>query len=190
VTSHSPDLLDNDQIDPHSLFAVEFREGASAIAPVDQVGIRAVRESLYTPGELLRAQSTRPRPGKPPANAENDPRGPVPFLTSMSPAKLILSTIVEGDGEVVAFPILLRRIAAWLSPGLVVEVPRPFQVKRDRFVNKADQRNEPSGLPASGERRKTPPSWFSSMPIRTVRPSWDHVCCKRSSPSVPTIGTR
>jgi len=58
----------------------------------------------------------------------------------MSPAKLILSTIVEGDGEVVAFPILLRRIAAWLSPGLVVEVPRPFQVKRDRFVNKADQR--------------------------------------------------
>jgi len=60
VTSHSPDLLDNDQIDPHSLFAVEFREGASAIAPVDQVGIRAVRESLYTPGELLRLNQLVP----------------------------------------------------------------------------------------------------------------------------------
>jgi hypothetical protein len=44
-----------------------------------------------------------------------------------------LGCVVEGDGEVVALPILIRRIAARLDPGLYVHVPRPVQVKRNRM---------------------------------------------------------
>jgi len=29
---------------------------------------------------------------------------------------MIVASIVEGHGEVAALPVLLRRIAAWLSP--------------------------------------------------------------------------
>jgi len=36
--------------------------------------------------------------------------------------------IVEGDGEVAAVPILLRRLPEWLSPGLVVDVSPPIRV--------------------------------------------------------------
>ena len=39
-------------------------------------------------------------------------------------------TIVEGHGEARAVPILLRRLAACLSPGLVVDAPRPIRVGR------------------------------------------------------------
>jgi hypothetical protein len=44
--------------------------------------------------------------------------------------------IVEGDGEVAALPVLLRRIGAWLMPGDFTEVQPPIRVRRDRFLNK------------------------------------------------------
>lgn len=44
--------------------------------------------------------------------------------------------IVEGDGEVAALPVLLRRIGAWLTPGDFTEVQQPIRVRRDRFLNK------------------------------------------------------
>jgi hypothetical protein len=44
--------------------------------------------------------------------------------------------IVEGDGEVAALPVLLRRLADWRSPGLYVDVRTPIRVKRDRFLNR------------------------------------------------------
>jgi len=44
--------------------------------------------------------------------------------------------IVEGDGEVAALPILLRRLAAWLSPQETVTIARPVRVRRDRFLNR------------------------------------------------------
>lgn len=47
-----------------------------------------------------------------------------------------IACIVEGDGEVAALPILLRRITAWRGPQEYVEVPQPIRVKRDRFLNK------------------------------------------------------
>ncbi|MHC9011642.1 DUF4276 family protein [Stenotrophomonas rhizophila] len=47
-----------------------------------------------------------------------------------------VSCIVEGDGEVAALPILLRRMAAWRSPYNYVDIPQPIRVKRDRFLNK------------------------------------------------------
>ena len=43
-------------------------------------------------------------------------------------------TIVEGRGEVLAVPILIRRIAAAVEPTLVPRVPKPIRVKRGRFL--------------------------------------------------------
>lgn len=48
-------------------------------------------------------------------------------------------SIVEGDGEVAALPILLRRIAEWLSPKSMVQIPEPIRVRRDRFLNKDEE---------------------------------------------------
>lgn len=48
-------------------------------------------------------------------------------------------TIVEGDGEVLALPILLRRIGEWRSPERYVSVPTPIRVRRDRFLNREDE---------------------------------------------------
>ena len=43
-------------------------------------------------------------------------------------------TIVEGHGEVQAVPILVRRIAAVLSPDAAPDVPKPIRVKRHRLL--------------------------------------------------------
>lgn len=47
--------------------------------------------------------------------------------------------IVEGDGEVQAFPILLRRLNEWLTPGAYIDVKRAIRVRRDRFLNKNEE---------------------------------------------------
>lgn len=50
--------------------------------------------------------------------------------------------IVEGDGEVQAVPVLLRRLQQWLTPDLAVEFGRPIRVHRDRFVRKDGRDDE------------------------------------------------
>jgi len=60
VTSHSPDLLDNDDVSDVELLAVESRAGETLLGPIDEVSRRAVRERLYTPGELLRLNQLSP----------------------------------------------------------------------------------------------------------------------------------
>lgn len=45
-------------------------------------------------------------------------------------------SIVEGDGEVAALPVLLRRVGAWLSPDVGIELPQPIRVRRDRFLSR------------------------------------------------------
>ncbi len=45
---------------------------------------------------------------------------------------LRIGCVVEGDGEVGAVPILIRRIAAQFDPTLSVEIPTPVKVKRNR----------------------------------------------------------
>ena len=42
--------------------------------------------------------------------------------------------IVEGDGEVEAVPILIRRIAAVETPGVFPDVPKPNRVQRGRIL--------------------------------------------------------
>lgn len=48
-------------------------------------------------------------------------------------------SIVEGDGEVAALPLLLRRLAVWRTPAIHPEVPTPIRVRRDRFINREDE---------------------------------------------------
>ena len=45
-----------------------------------------------------------------------------------------IATVVEGHGEVEAVPVLLRRIAERLSPGVALDFPRPIRVPRNRIV--------------------------------------------------------
>lgn len=48
----------------------------------------------------------------------------------------IVASIVEGDGEVEALPVLLRRMGEWLSPGTGIALSPPIRVRRDRFLNR------------------------------------------------------
>ena len=60
VTSHSPDLLDREDIPENSLKAVEMCDGRTIIGEADEVGRAALRERLYTAGELMRMGQLRP----------------------------------------------------------------------------------------------------------------------------------
>ena len=62
ITSHSPDLLDDKDLDPGSILAVEARDGITVIAGIDEAGRSAVRDRLYTAGELLRLNQLQPDP--------------------------------------------------------------------------------------------------------------------------------
>ncbi|NBV45018.1 MAG: chromosome segregation protein SMC [Planctomycetia bacterium] len=70
VTSHSPDLLDNPDIDADALYAVENHDGLTRIGLLDDAGRQMLRERLFTPGELLRLNQLAPR-----ADAVTDARG-------------------------------------------------------------------------------------------------------------------
>ncbi|MBC8742662.1 DUF4276 family protein [Paraburkholderia sp. UCT31] len=50
-----------------------------------------------------------------------------------------IASIVEGDGEVSALPILLRRMAAQWSPDTVINPLQPIRVRRDKFLNKEEK---------------------------------------------------
>lgn len=65
VTSHSPELLDSPDLDPESLLIVEMVDGATVIAPANETGMSAMRDRLYTAGELLKLDQLQPRSGAP-----------------------------------------------------------------------------------------------------------------------------
>lgn len=50
-----------------------------------------------------------------------------------------VASIVEGDGEVAALPILLRRLAEWRTPGHYPDIQAPIRVRRDRFLNRDEE---------------------------------------------------
>jgi predicted ATPase len=60
VTSHSPDLLDRDDVVDDQLLAVVATDGTTEIARINQAGRQALQDGLYTPGELLRVDQLRP----------------------------------------------------------------------------------------------------------------------------------
>jgi predicted ATPase len=69
VTSHSPDLLDDDNIDPASILAVFAEQGTTYIGPLNEAGSSAIRDRLYTAGELLRLNQMTPSPNTVQMNA-------------------------------------------------------------------------------------------------------------------------
>ncbi|MBZ5702457.1 MAG: AAA family ATPase [Acidobacteriia bacterium] len=69
VTSHSPDLLDDEDLDTDSILAVISIGGVTEIGPLDNTGRSALRDRLYTAGELLRLNQLipeKPKVGKSP----------------------------------------------------------------------------------------------------------------------------
>lgn len=62
VTSHSTDLLDDERLETESILAVMAQRGETLIAPLDAVGRAALRDHLYTAGELLRLNQLMPDP--------------------------------------------------------------------------------------------------------------------------------
>ncbi len=55
ITTHSPDILDSKDIRDDQIRVVTMEKGRTIIAPMSKASRQAVREHLYTPGELLRA---------------------------------------------------------------------------------------------------------------------------------------
>ena len=60
VTSHSPDLLDDDTIQPDSILAVVSDNGTTRVGRLNEVGRSVLRDKLYTAGELLRLNQLEP----------------------------------------------------------------------------------------------------------------------------------
>jgi len=63
VTSHSPELLDNENLEDRQILAVAATDGRTEIGPIDRAGREALSERLYTAGELLKLNQLRPEPG-------------------------------------------------------------------------------------------------------------------------------
>lgn len=60
LTSHSPDILDYKELTDTQIRVVTMDHGRTLIAPVSQAGREAIRDRLYTPGELLRSGELNP----------------------------------------------------------------------------------------------------------------------------------
>ena len=68
VTTHSPELLDDPDLDPTAVLSVDAPAGETLIGRPDRAGLSALRDRLYTAGELLRIGQLMP---------DVDIRGPV-----------------------------------------------------------------------------------------------------------------
>ena len=62
ITSHSPDLLDDASLPDGAIQAVVSEDGDTKIGPLDEAERLALRDHLYTAGELLRMDQLRPDP--------------------------------------------------------------------------------------------------------------------------------
>lgn len=62
VTSHSPDLLDDPHLSADALLAVVYEEGETRLAPIDEASRMAIRDQLFSAGELLRLNQLAPDP--------------------------------------------------------------------------------------------------------------------------------
>jgi predicted ATPase len=60
VTSHSPDLLDDRDIPTDVVMSVVSEVGETRIAPLDEASREAIRQHLFSAGELLRLNQLAP----------------------------------------------------------------------------------------------------------------------------------
>jgi Domain of unknown function (DUF4276) len=51
----------------------------------------------------------------------------------------LIVPIVEGHGEIEAFPVLLRRLASWIAPQKHIDISQPIRTQRDKFLNNATE---------------------------------------------------
>ena len=70
VTSHSADLLDDPDLPSGTIRAVEASEGRTLIGELEPAAQSALRDRLYTAGELLRAGQLAPDPAAMPTDAQ------------------------------------------------------------------------------------------------------------------------
>ena len=85
-----------------------------------------------------------------------------------------IGCIVEGQGDVVTVPLLIRRIAAELYPELAIDTPRPIRVHRNQVVqpNELEQEVKLAAQKISNQGQYL----FSLIAMRTVQQSWDRLC--------------
>jgi predicted ATPase len=62
VTSHSPDLLDDASIRDDQILAIVSDEGETKLAPIDMASREAIRQHLFSAGELLKLGQLAPDP--------------------------------------------------------------------------------------------------------------------------------
>jgi predicted ATPase len=60
VTTHSPDLLDVPGLEPSEVLAVRSRRGRTVVGRLNDAGTYALKESLYSPGSLMRTDYLQP----------------------------------------------------------------------------------------------------------------------------------
>ena len=98
ITSHSPDLLDNKDLDVDSILAVEAHGGNTAIAQVDEASRSVVRDRLFTTGELLRLDQLQPDPASVAVAAAAAAKTKQPTLSDLQNGNLNL-TEEQGKGQ-------------------------------------------------------------------------------------------
>ena len=64
VTSHSTELLDDEEIPSGSILAVRAEHGETRLGPVDETARSALRDNLFTVGEVLRMDQLDPDPAR------------------------------------------------------------------------------------------------------------------------------
>ena len=131
VTSHSADLLDNKRIDPDALLAVASHQGATEIGPIDEVSRSVLRDRLYTAGEMLRMSQFAPDTDAMQQNTVDQTQN---YNGERRMRRVSISCIVEGQGDMEAVPILIRRIVTALDPTLLLHIPLPSRVSRSKIV--------------------------------------------------------
>ena len=69
ATTHSADLLEKKEIDSEAILAVELEGGLSRIGHIDQTGRKALKDRMYSAGELMRMNYLRPEFQQPPSDS-------------------------------------------------------------------------------------------------------------------------
>jgi hypothetical protein len=126
-----------------------------------------MRQQLFSAGGAVASESAGTR------SSRASRAGAAPGRAFRRGSAVKVAAIVEGDGEVAAVPVLLRRLGAWRTPTVFTEVLLPIRVRRDRFLNR-ERRNSGATCcspPPSAARKAG--FLFFSMPMTTVPPKRD-----------------
>jgi hypothetical protein len=77
ATTHSPELLDDRELDAETLLAVDAHKGETTIGSVNGASRSALQERLYTAGELLKLDQLKPEPVMTPLADDQDENRPL-----------------------------------------------------------------------------------------------------------------